>query len=344
MTWATVPYETSTSSISMVATTASDPTTPISYYFHFYSSPTGGSGGNDSGWQSITAFTDSGLGTNHQYGYRVAAKDGNNNQTSYSSVSYDYTDIETPSGITFGTIANNSIQARSTNTPSGITRGSSGLRVYNITKGTDSGWKQNNNNWTSSSLSANTQYGFRARARNGDANETGYCSTSYRYTLANAPATSSFSNITQTSIRTNWTANGNPSGTQYYCENTTKGTNSGWTTNSYWNSTGLTCGTSYAFRVKARNGDGVQTGWTNLGSQNTQTCPSCPDCSGTSVVLQNVTFSSGTVCECVGTTSITIGPGVTIKNGARVTIKAPRVNLKSFFHAEEGAVVRIKQQ
>ena len=113
LTWSAIPYETSTSLISMRATTASDPTGPVMYYFDFYSSPTSGSGGNDSGWQSSTSYSDSGLGANHRYGYRVRARDGNNNETGYSSVSYDYTDIETPAGISFGTIDSTSIQARS---------------------------------------------------------------------------------------------------------------------------------------------------------------------------------------------------------------------------------------
>ena len=295
MTWSTVPYETSTSSISMVATTASDPTPPITYYFDFYSSPTGGSGGNDSSWQSSTSYTDSALGTNHEYGYRVRARDGSDNQTSYSSVSYDYTDIQTPTGITFGTITSTSIQARSTNTPSGLTRGSSGLYIYNATAGTNSGWKQNNDYWTNTPLSPNTQYGFRARARNGDANTTPYCATSYRYTLANLPGASSFSNVTQTSIRANWTANGNPSGTEYYCENTSTVTNSGWTTNTYWNSAGLTCGTFYTFRVKARNGDGTQTGWTNLGSQSTQPCLPTVTTTAVSSITSNSASSGGNI-------------------------------------------------
>jgi hypothetical protein len=199
------------------------------------------------------------------------ARDGNDNQTSYSSVSYDYTDIETPSGITFGTITNNSIQAQSSNTPSGLTRGSSGLIIYNITNGANSGWKQNNDPWTSGSLSTNTQYGFRATARNGDGNTTSDSPTSYRYTLANVPGSSSFSNVTDTSIRANWTANGNPSGTWYYCLNNTT-LDAGWTTNTYWDSTGLTCGNSYEFWVLARNGDGVVTSYTYLGNQSTLNC------------------------------------------------------------------------
>jgi hypothetical protein len=192
--------------------------------------------------------------------------------TGYSGISYDYTDIETPTGIAFGTITSSSIQARSTNTPSGLTRGSSGLYIRNDTSGTVSGWKQNNNYWTSSGLSPNTKYGFRAIARNGDANQTAWSPTSASYTLANLPGVAAFTNITQTSIRANWTANGNPAGTQYYCQNTTAGTNFGWTTNTFWNSTGLTCNSTYSFRVKARNADGIETAWRSLGSQSTQPC------------------------------------------------------------------------
>jgi hypothetical protein len=283
MTWYWEPYETSTSSISMEATMASDPTPPVSYYFEFYGSPTGGGGGTSSAWQNSTFYTDSGLSANHQYGYRVKARDGRNNETAFSAVSYDYTDIQASSGITFGTVTSTSIQARSYNTPTGLTRGSSGLLVENVTNATNSGWKQNNNYWVSSPLSPNTQYGFRARTRNGDANEASPSGILYRYTLANAPGVGGFTNITQTSIQANWTANGNPAGTLYYCENMTKGTNSGWTANTSWNSTGLSCGISYTFRVKARNGAGTQTALVSLGTQSTSRCEGLPDLVETSV-------------------------------------------------------------
>jgi hypothetical protein len=273
MTWATAPYQTGTNSITMVATTASDPTSPINYYFDFRDSPTGGAGGLDSGWQAGTTYTNSGLQTNHQYGYQVKARDGVNNETTYSTpVKYAYTAIETPNGISFGTISTSSIQVKSTNTPSGLTRGNSGLWIENTTKGTNSGWKKNNDFWASGSLTPNKNYSFRAKAKNGDGKETAYSPSVSRYTLSKTPGTSSFSNVTQTCIRANWKANGNPSGTQYFCENTTKGTNSGWTTNLYWDSCGLTCGTNYTFRVKAKNGDGVETSWVNLGSKSTSNC------------------------------------------------------------------------
>jgi hypothetical protein len=184
MTWATEPYATTTSAIAMVATTASDLNTPINYFFDFVNSPTGGSGGTDSLWQSSTSYSDSGLGINQQYGYLVRARDGEGNATVNSSTSYAYTLANTP----------------------------------------------------------------------------GY------------PSGGPFSNVTETSIRVTWAASGNPPGTQYYCENMDNGTNSGWTTNLYWDSTGLSCGTSYEFRVMARNGDDQRTDWRYLDNQYTQVC------------------------------------------------------------------------
>jgi len=169
-------------------------------------------------------------------------------------------------------VTSTSLQAQSTNTPSGLTRGNSGLIIENTTNSTNSGWKQNNEFWMSSPLSPNTSYSFRGKARNGDAIETSYSSPASKYTLANNPGTSSFSNITQTCIRANWTANENPSGTQYFCENTAQGTNSGWITDTYWDSCGLACGTSYSFRVKAKNNEGIETNWTVLGNQATAAC------------------------------------------------------------------------
>ena len=70
---------------------------------------------------------------------------------------------------------------------------------------------------------------------------------------------------------------------------------------------------------------------------------SCPDCSGDMVVLRDTTFVSGTTCECVGATSITVGPGVKVQNSATVTFTAPTVTLQPGFHAENGSTVTIQQ-
>lgn len=83
MTFALPPAAISSSAIGMTATTATDSTPPVSYYFDFVS---GGSGGADSGWQTSTGYTNVGLAPNTQYAYRVRARDNAAppNETAYS--------------------------------------------------------------------------------------------------------------------------------------------------------------------------------------------------------------------------------------------------------------------
>jgi hypothetical protein len=83
MTWATAPYSTSTTSISMIATTATDPS-GVEYSFEETS---GNTGGSNSGWQNGTSYTDSGLSVSTQYCYRVMARDKsvNQNPTAWST-------------------------------------------------------------------------------------------------------------------------------------------------------------------------------------------------------------------------------------------------------------------
>ena len=74
MTWATLPYATGSTSIAMVATTASDPS-GMEYYF----TCTAG-GGNDSGWQDSASYEDTGLTPDTTYTYTVTARDKSVNQ------------------------------------------------------------------------------------------------------------------------------------------------------------------------------------------------------------------------------------------------------------------------
>jgi predicted phosphodiesterase len=82
MTWAVAPYAAGSTSISMTATTASDPS-GVEYYF----ACTAG-GGNDSGWQDSPTYVDAGLQTGTQYTYQVKARDKspNKNETASSSL------------------------------------------------------------------------------------------------------------------------------------------------------------------------------------------------------------------------------------------------------------------
>ena len=83
MTFASAPTPASATSITMTADTATDAEAGVQYYFEC----TAG-GGNDSGWQSDTTYTDTGLATDAQYSYRVKARDTsiNNNETEFSDL------------------------------------------------------------------------------------------------------------------------------------------------------------------------------------------------------------------------------------------------------------------
>ena len=67
------------------------------------------------------------------------------------------------------------------------------------------------------------------------------------------------------------------------------------------------------------------------------------DAKAEKVELNNATFLSGSDCRCVGTESVTIRPGITVKSGGKVTIKAPEVRILKGFRAENGATVKINK-
>jgi len=76
MTWVSVPTADEELSISMTATTATDPS-GVQYYFD---ETTGNPGGSDSGWQSDTSYTNYGLNPETEYTYTVTARDNSANQ------------------------------------------------------------------------------------------------------------------------------------------------------------------------------------------------------------------------------------------------------------------------
>ncbi len=92
MTWATKPYGVSTSSIHMIATTASD-TSGVEYYFANVTNPA-----HDSGWKNDPNYLDTGLLANTKYTYKVKARDKSPNQnvTAYSITADANTQGATP--------------------------------------------------------------------------------------------------------------------------------------------------------------------------------------------------------------------------------------------------------
>ncbi len=239
-----------------------------------------------------TSTSEAGLSANTQYARSVQAYSGGGAATS-EAIS-KYTSIEAASSATWEGVTSSSITIHSGNALSNLTSGSSGIYFENVTAGTNSGWIQENT-WTSSSLTANTAYTFRITGRNGDGVITATLEAAKSTAAAdapNVPSAEAFSNITSTIIKANWGANSNPSNTQYYCENTTAATNSGWTTALSWESTSLTPEKEYTFKVKARDTSSNESSYTSLGAATTSKAESIADSgfviNGTKVINSDI--------------------------------------------------------
>lgn len=281
MSFATPPAPTSEGCMIMTATLATDADSPpVRYYFNFVS---GGSGGDDSSfWQVSTTHGDCGLTANTYYTYRVKASDSAPlpNETAYSPGAGAATYIETPQSVSFGPVTTSSIVVYATGTLTNLELGASGVYFDSTTTGGDGGineWIQTTTD-TATGLGPDTNYSFRARARNQDAVETDYTSSADTWTLANTPAAPILSFVDCTSMDIDVLPNGNPPGTAYSirCASSsdpnwngqyvsTAGTPVGsaqWQYDGMWGTTRLTgmqSQTGYTFRVKARNRDDVET-------------------------------------------------------------------------------------
>jgi hypothetical protein len=185
ITWAVVPHSTGTASISMTASTASDPS-GVEYLF----TNTAG-GGNNSGWQDSPIFEDTGLQPNTSYTYTVTARDksANQNATAASTTESATTDAllpdtspPNPDPMTWVTTPN-ATGSTSINMVASTATDPSGVEYYfeetsGNPGGTDSAW-QTSPNYTDSGLSADTEYSYRVKARDksADQNETNWSST-----------------------------------------------------------------------------------------------------------------------------------------------------------------------
>jgi hypothetical protein len=67
----------------------------------------------------------------------------------------------------------------------------------------------------------------------------------------------------------------------------------------------------------------------------------CPNCSGDAPQITNVTFQPGETCTCTGSTSISVGPNVTVKNGATVTFQSPKISIINPVTFEVGSTINI---
>lgn len=82
------------------------------------------------------------------------------------------------------------------------------------------------------------------------------------YTWAASPSSPTFTNVQFSNITLSWNAGGNPAGTQYRLERSLDGSNffaAALTSSLTYQDTGLTQDTTYFYRVRAINGDGILT-------------------------------------------------------------------------------------
>ncbi len=216
--------------------------------------------------QNLSYINETNLSANTQYTRKVAAYNalGNSDLTTSKSI---YTLANVPT-LSLGNLTVTTAGLVAGNTTN-LTSGSSGLFFDCVGEGCDSGineWIQTNTD-TVTGLSANTQYTFKVRARNGNSIETLNSSNLLVYTLADIP-TLSISNVTTSSLQLNAgnTANITSGASGLYFDCTGLGCDGGindWTQSTSDIVTGLSENTQYTFQVKARNGDSVETGASN---------------------------------------------------------------------------------
>jgi hypothetical protein len=164
MTWATTPYGINYSMIYMVATGAAD-ISGVEYYFTCTSG-----GGHDSGWQSSTAYTDSGLSEGQVCTYTVQARDksASQNTTAPSSAAAAATmnHAPTPAQMAFETVPH-AASASSIAMTAVEANDISGVQYYfacTAGGGHDSGW-QDDRSYTDTGLVNNATYSYRVIAR-----------------------------------------------------------------------------------------------------------------------------------------------------------------------------------
>lgn len=205
MTFFVAPDDAGPTSIDMTATTATDAggADPVEYYFSFNACAlNGGGGGTDSGWQTSTVYTDSGLEPNKCYGYTITARDALGNTTATSSVVETYTAANVPGAPSLSNQSSSTIDIdnNENGNPTADPDTTFAIQVLN-TSPTDSTWEGKYADATGepsdtpvwltdaeadavvlSGLIPGTYYEVRVKARNADNEETDWSATSNRTT------------------------------------------------------------------------------------------------------------------------------------------------------------------
>jgi hypothetical protein len=232
-------------------------------------------------YQTIGAWgakTVTGFSANTQYAFCSRARNGDNVVTSIGSAGTGYTAANTPGAPTVNTPTLTTLNV----TP--VTGGAQkDISIYVETGSScdysgGMGYVQadgsiNNSTevfqtigaWgakTVTGFSANTQYAFCSRARNGDNVVSSVSPATAVYTSANTPTTAGSTNPTSSSIRLTWASGGAQTD---YAYGTTSGCLDGTTANAFLDISGLTANTAVTRYICARNGNGDKTSALTVG-------------------------------------------------------------------------------
>ncbi|OGR95844.1 MAG: hypothetical protein A2V88_13175, partial [Elusimicrobia bacterium RBG_16_66_12] len=243
---------------------------------------------DDSSWQSDRSswtFYSPALVAGGTYYFRVKAKDQLNRETGWVALASTQTMVYAP-GLSAQEVFTTSVTMRWNNSnPAGVQFQAefSGVSDFSVLLAS-SNWTYDIVSWDFPGLTPNTHYYGRVRARNSSGVETSNTNVLSAFTLAAQPGLNlSDYALGGTDILINWGKSGNPQPDTLYqavrasTADFSAGTaTSAWISANNYNFSGLAPGATYYFRVKARNGDLVETPWTALPSSVTLPAPTPP--------------------------------------------------------------------
>ncbi len=277
-------------SIGMVATTANDTSGPVEYWFEII-------GGANSGWTTSTNWEFTGLADGQSYDFRFMARDAVGNESDWSATASATasaagdTTAPSPNPMSFTgplTVLGENAIAMTATTASDI-NGVEYEFVCTAGGGPSSGW-QASAQFTASGLEPGTAYTYIVRARDGVGNitansEPATATTTAPDTTPPSPATMSFATpptaLGTDAITITATTAIDPSGVEYYFEETSGnsgGSDSGWQDSPTYVNNGLQPGTTYTYRVRARDKSPAQnaTNWSAEASATTEVPDTTP--------------------------------------------------------------------
>jgi hypothetical protein len=251
---------------------------------------------------SNTNWSETGLAANSQYTYRIYGVNANNVESAtYATVS-KYTLTNAPTSPTATASSNAVINPISWTAPAG------GVDHYHAYSSTDNYstpiYNSTGTSTSQSGLATNTQYTYRIYGVNAESFEgTTYASVS-RFTLANVPGDPTATTVSSSVINIIISPNSNPVSTQFEIQETISGNYvnkatgalqvaEDWGTYAEFGSasgkdvTGLTANKQYSFKVRARNGDSVNTAF-NTNAAVKYTLPTAPNVTPTTAGWSNV--------------------------------------------------------